>query len=66
MFKEAENVFDNTGQSKSTVYFKIAVYKLLKTALVQKSRHYHQVIFEISWKLLSQSVKTVPVCFLDK
>ena len=37
MFKEAENVFDNTGQSKSTVYFKIAVYKLLKTALVQKN-----------------------------
>ena len=30
MFKETENFFDGTGQSRSTVYFKIAVYKLLK------------------------------------
>ena len=27
--KETENFFDGTRQSRSTVYFKIAVYKLL-------------------------------------
>ena len=34
MFKEIENFFDNAGQSTSTIYFKNAVYKILKKPLV--------------------------------
>lgn len=30
MFKEAENMFNNLGQSRSLSYFKIDVYKILK------------------------------------
>ena len=29
MFKETENFFDNAVQSRSIIYFKIAVYKIL-------------------------------------
>ena len=66
IFKETKNFFDNMGQSKSTVYFKTAVYKHLKKTLVSTSQHYPQVTFKITWKLLSQSAKTIPVCFLNK
>ena len=29
-FKDTENFFDNVGQSRSTIYFKISLYKFLK------------------------------------
>ena len=36
IFKKTEKFFDGTGQSRSTVYFKIEVYKLLKKPWPQK------------------------------
>ena len=32
-FKDTENFFDNVGQSKSTIYFKISLDELLKKIL---------------------------------
>ena len=29
-FKDAEHFFENVGQSRSTIYFKVSFYKLLK------------------------------------
>ena len=52
MFKETENFFDGTGQSRSTVYFKIAVYKLLKKTLVSKNQYYYRVIFRNNLKTI--------------
>ena len=42
-FQDNENFFDNVGQSRSTIYFKISLYKLLrkyhllKTSILQSS-----------------------------
>ena len=63
MFKEAENFFDNAGQSKYTI---IGIYKLLKKNPVSKNQRCPLVTFEIIYNLLSQFVKNTPVCFLDK
>ena len=36
-FKDTENIFDNVGQSRSTIYFKILLYKFLKKYPLLKS-----------------------------
>ena len=46
MFKETEN-FENAGQSRSTIYFRIAFYKLVKKSLGSNNQHCHQFTFEI-------------------
>ena len=50
MFKETEIFFDGTGKNLPTIYFKIAVYKVLKKTLFSKNQHYHQVSVKITWK----------------
>ena len=38
-FKDTENFFDNVGQSRSTIYFKISLYKFLKKHALLKKIH---------------------------
>ena len=39
-FKDAENFFDNVGQSRSTLYLKISLYKFLKKKSTVKPSYF--------------------------
>ena len=47
MSKEIENFFDNAGQIRSKIYFKLGLCQLFKKALVSKNQHCSQFTFKI-------------------
>ena len=44
-FRDTENVFDDVGQSRSTIYFKISLYKFLKKYPLLKKIHPKMKLF---------------------
>ena len=51
-FKYTENFFDNVGKSRSTVYFKISLYKLLKKCLLLKKSTLQSSYFKSNFKTI--------------
>ena len=44
-FKETKKIFDNVGQSRSTIYFEILLYMFLKNPLLKASNKKKQQYF---------------------
>ena len=59
-FRETEQFFENVREIKSTVYFKIGIYKLYKWRSTPhlKNQHYLLISFRRILKLLRKCVKT--------
>ena len=51
-FKDNENLFKTTGQSKSTINFKIALYKFFKTFPVLKNLTLSSNYFKNNFELI--------------
>ena len=49
-FKDTQNFFDNVGQSKSTIYFKISLYKFLKKYPLLKRSTLQSIYFKNNFK----------------
>ena len=50
-FKDTEGFVENVGLSRSTIYFKIGLYKFLKKyPALKNSSLYHHIILEIILK----------------
>ena len=49
-FKDTQNFFDNVGQSKSTIYFKISLYKFLKKYPLLKTSTLQSIYFKNNFK----------------
>ena len=50
IFKDTQNFFDNVGQSKSTIYFKISPYKFLKKYPLLKTSTLQSIYFKNNFK----------------
>ena len=59
MFKETESFFYNAGQSRSGIYFKIGVYKLLKKTLVSKKLKLPSSYFRNNLKSMKSVCKKI-------
>ena len=63
-FKDTENFFDNVGQSRSTIYFKISLYKFLKKYPLLKKSTLRSSYFKNNFKAIKVVCKENPTSFV--
>ena len=63
-FKDTENFFDNVGQSRSTIYFKISLYKFLKKYPSLKKSTLRSSYFKNNFKAIKVVCKENPTSFV--